>query len=250
MPNSFEEYHGIAVEDRAMGSREIKVFVRELVPYSGGSIGDTTRNETYSVKDETGATVSGNVSTTNNIVADYWGEATNRFHPPDIVKGEQVKVYKYADEDKWYWKSLGRDDNLRKGELIRHAASNDMSQNKQLTEDNTYFTEIDTKIAKRIRVHTSKSDGEAFGYDIVIDAKNNFIQITDDVGNRIELNSAETDIKLTNKEGTVVDLDKRNVLIGAPGNITIRAGQLIILTAEEVVIDAPMSRSGSIASVS
>jgi len=44
MPNSFEEYHGIAVEDRAMGSREIKVFVRELVPYSGGSIGDTTRN--------------------------------------------------------------------------------------------------------------------------------------------------------------------------------------------------------------
>ena len=249
MPSSFKEYHGICVEDRALGSREIKVFVRELVPYSAGSIKDTTRNETYSIKDENGAIISGQASTTNNIIADYLGEDTNRFFPPDVVKGEQVKVYQYADEDKWYWTSLGRDDNLRRGEIIRWAASNDMAQNKQLSESNTYFIEIDTKVAGRLRIHTSKSNGEPFGYDINIEAMQGFAQITDDVGNRIELNSVETDIKVVNKEGTMVDLNKQDIMMVAPQNILLRAGSTLVMTAPQIIRKGNVQSTGNIDSI-
>jgi len=250
MSNNFSVFHGIAVEDRAMASREIKVFIRELVPYGAGEIGDNTRNESYSVKTDTGDSISGNVSTTNCVVADYFGGETNRFHPPDIVRGEQVIVTKYADEDRYYWQSTGRDDNLRRGELIRFAASNDMAQSKQLNEANTYFIEMDTKLANRIRLHTSKSNGEAYGYDLIIDARNNFVQLTDDVGNKIEIHSDTTFITITNKDGATVNLDKEDIAIMAPSNITIRAGKLLTLTAAEIITNAPMSRSGSIGSIS
>ena len=123
MGNSFKEYIGIVVEDRKLESRQIKVFLREMTPFAAGKLGDNTRNETFNIKSDSGATESGSVSTTNNVTADYFGGDSNRAFPPDVVKGEQVKVCKYADEDKYYWTSMGRDDNRRKTELIRWAAS-------------------------------------------------------------------------------------------------------------------------------
>jgi len=235
MPNNFEVYIGIAVEDRQLKSRELKVFLRELTPYVSGPISDTTRNETYKVTDDKGGILTGNVNTTNNVSADYFGLNTNSSFPPDIVKGEQVLILKYADEDKYYWVPTGRDDNLRRGELIRWSASNDMaSGDKTLGETNTYFVEIDTKLAKRIRLHTSKSDGESYGYDLVLDATNKCIQLKDDAGNMIELLSESGEVNITSSNKSKISLGGGGATVLAPDTIVIRAGREIVFKAPKI----------------
>lgn len=243
--SQWSEYVGIVVEDRKLHSRSIKVFLRELLPYSAGELSDRTRKETYSIKDANGKTTSGNVSTSNNVTADYYGGDSNRAFPPDVVAGEQVRVLRFADEDKYYWQSMGRDDNLRKSELVRIAASNNPSGKGELKEDNTYFLELDTKLAKRIRIKTTTSSGEAFGYDFIIDGANSFIQLADNAGNRIELMSQENKIKLTNKLGTTVNLDGSDLSLMAPGNIMIRAGGKITLMGTSIDVNGAMNNNGN-----
>lgn len=245
MANNFSIYVGIAVEDKPLDSREIKVYIRELIPYSGGKLEDTTRTETYSIKNDQDATISGNVDTTNCIIADYFGVETNRAFPPDIVKGEQVLVFRYSDEDRYYWVCAGRDDNLRRGELHRIQISDDMHIVKELTEHNTYFLEMDTKVAKRIRIETSKSDGEDFEYRIIIDAKNDFVQITDDIGNRMEIFSKPKRVKLTNAVGATVDLLKEDIFILAPRDIHVKAGRFLFLS-DTIVHNSYRNMSGTI----
>lgn len=226
---NFDLFVGVSVEDKKLESRQLRVFLRELLPHAGGELKDNAQEETYNIKDDQGNQVSGSVKTSNHVVADYFGLETNRAFPPDIVKGEQVLVFKYEGEDKYYWVSFGRDDNLRRGELLRWQASDDMSEIKNLNEANTYFMELDTKVAKRARIHTSKSDGEAFIYDITIDSKNNTLIITDDINNTIVIKSDEERVTINNSRGSVVNLNKSDIEIFAPRNILIRAGNTLTL---------------------
>ena len=235
----FDVFFGIAVEDKALDSRKLRVFLRELTPFSGGALKNNARTETYNVKDEKGQDVSGNVKTTNNITADYFGMNSNSAFPPCVVAGEQVLVFKYEGEDKYYWISAGRDDNLRKTEIMRMAVSGDNSQNKTLSEDNTYFVELDSKVGKRIRMHTSKSNGEAFGYDLSIDATAGAITLGDDVGNKIIIDSNSNKLVLSNKEGSVIGLNGKDIIIMAAGNLVMRAGGTLF-------IDGPTIQGGDV----
>jgi hypothetical protein len=240
----FDVMIGIVVEDKPLDSRRVKVYLREFTPFAGGEIKDNTRTETYTVANEKGEAVSGNVKTSNTIVADYFGLATNSTFPPDVVKGEQVYVFKYGDEDKYYWMSAGRDDNLRKTEIVRWTASNSEASNKELSEDNTYFVEIDTKVGKRIRMHTSKSSGESFGYDIVIDAQAGFVKIADDSGNSIELESAKKRVSLRNPSGSVINLEDKNITLIAPDNIVLKAGKQLVINAPKIESHGPLTCNG------
>ena len=233
--NNYRIYNGIVAEDRALKSKHIKVYLRELNPFITGNISDNTKQERFTTDDVNGNKISGSVNTSNVIIADYFGFHTNRYHPPDVVKGEQVLVLQYADEDKYYWLSMGRDDNLRTTELVRVSVANDRkSGKKDLTEKNTYFVELDTKVMKRIRIITTKSDGEKFAYGFVIDAKNGFVQISDDDGNLISLESEARRIKLMNKDKSILNLDAENIFVLAPGNITIRADRELNISAKKI----------------
>ena len=233
-----KKYHGIVVEDRALNSREIKVYVRDLLPFSAGALEDSSKVETYSVNHPDGTALSGNVTTTNNIIAEYFGGSSNRSTLPDVVKGEQVNVYQYQDEDKYYWKEMGRDDNLRSKELVRLSAANKSSPNTDsLTEDNSYYAEIDTKVAQRIRICTSKSNGEPFKYTIVADAKNGFVQVADDQGNRFEIQSAAKTVTMVNREGGSVSIVDKNVMINAPDNIIMKAGKNVIINSPIIALN-------------
>lgn len=245
MPTNISWYLGISIEDKQLNSRELKVYLRELTPFASGKLADNTRTESFSVTNASGEKESGNVNTTNGITADYFGMFTNRTTPPDVVKGEHVLVIQYADEDKYYWIALGRDDNLRKTELVKLAASNDRAESKTLTDNNTYFVEIDTKLGKRIRIQTSKSDGEPFSYNLVLDAANSFIQLADDKGNRVEIISNEKQVKLANENGTTVDLKGNDISILAPGDITLRAGGTLNLVAGTTNMNTAIENTGT-----
>lgn len=237
--NQWASYIGICVEDKEFTSRVLKVHLRELLPFVEGEVEDDDSVEAYSyIDDESGNVVDGEITVSNHITAEWFGMSSNRVFPPDVVLGEQVLVMKYSDEDIYYWVSLGRDDNMRRLEILRHAVSDSVEYDRLLDDDNTYYVEMDTKFTKRIRIVTSKSDGEDYRYEIIIDAKNNFLALHDDAGNEIIIESDIPRIKLKNANGTIVDLNGEDIIMIAPRDVVISADRQIVMSARNVTIDA------------
>ena len=238
--NNFNVYIGIVVEDRTDTSRVLKVYCPELLPYYSGEIKDTTTTETFNIRDELNEIdASSDVKTTNAFTAEWFGD-TNRVFPPNMVKGEQVLLLRYQDNDIYYWLPIGRDDILRRFETHRVAIANIATEGVKLLDDgNTYFIELDTRNKKRVRICTSKSDGESFRYQIMIDADNDLITIEDDAGNDIVLRSNIPQIVMTNNKGTTVDLNAVDILLSAPNNVTINAGNKINVTSKSTTTISP-----------
>lgn len=235
--NNFSVFLGVCVEDRQLKSRLLKCQSIELTPMMLGDLGDHTDFETFKFEDVlSNSEVSGRVKASNVVVADWFGLTSNRTYPPDIVKGEQVLLFRYMDTDKFYWISMGREDNLRRGELLRFAVSDDMSVVKKLNDDNSYFIELDTKVTKRIRIVTSKSDGESYRYNLIFDAIKNTVELGDDDGNKFEIFSNEPRVRMVNKSGTLVDLNKENLILLAPDEMLLRSANKLTLTSNEVMI--------------
>lgn len=236
---NFNIFVGIAVEDKVLNSRILKVYVKELNPFMDGKLEDLSSEETFVIEDDIlDSSVKGTVTTTNHKTCEYFSLDTNRVFPPDIVKGEQVLIFQYQDNDLYYWVSMGRDDRLRKGELMRIAVSDDMSTDKTLDDLNTYFLELDTKIHKRIRIVTNKSDGEDFKYEFVIDAKNNFMSMTDDKNNQVIIESDIPRVKLQNNNGTLLDLNKDDAFVVCPRDLLLKAKRQVVLEATNVTFQA------------
>ena len=232
-------YMGIVVQDKVHNSRLVKVYLKDLLPFLDGEVGDHDGLESMSyVDDMTDEKVTEEVATSNHITAEWFSMDTNRVFPPDVRRGEQVMVIKYSDEDLYYWMSSGRDDRLRRLELHRIAVSDDTTVDKELDDENTYFIEMDTLFTKRIRIVTNQSDDEDYKYEIVIDAKNNFLSMSDDTGNEVIIESDIPRVKLHNNKGTLLDLNNDDAIMMAPRDVVIKAKRQVAIKATNITYDA------------
>src|SRR5574344_594950 len=226
--NQLSEYIGIVVEDKARDSKEIKVYVKELLPFYSGKI---------EAKEQVGNANGRSVKNTNYVKAIYFSDDTNRYMPPDVKKGEQVKVFCYADADTFYWKSIGRDDKLRRHEQINTLVANS-DEPQDVNDDNAFGLTMDTHEDKKIvKLFTSKSSGEKFKYTITLDAKANFIHICDDDDNEIRIDSEIPRILMKNKKGALVDIAEENVIVCAPQDLTLKAGRQTLIDTPIITMD-------------
>lgn len=211
---------GRVVEDLPVGSKEAKLFPIEMVPSYDGELKPVT-----ATLEDAGVDSEGNRYTTTANIATYitakWlSLSTNRMTCPNLVVNEQVKIWQYGDSDKYYWTSMGRDDDLRRLETIILAISDlPEKSNEELDENNTYFLEVSSH-AKRITLSTSKRNGEYCRYKFQFDLGAGNVTLEDDIGNFGFLDSANTKIKIQNARKTSVELDKNDINIYAPGNMT------------------------------
>ena len=224
--NKFSLYFGIAVEDKLPNAETLHICILELNPFVEGEIKQET--ETVQVGDDTSG-IRENATLSNSIEADYFSILTNRRYAPDVKKGEQVFVFRYADSRKYYWFPIGRDDYLRRTERYTIGVSNNQTTPNGLSDNNSYTLELDTKYNKHIFIKTSKTDGEKFQYLIKIDAKQNTVHICDDNDNQILLDSNVPRIFLSNSEGAFIDIVKKNVMIAALEDVIIKAGRQFVL---------------------
>lgn len=223
--NNFSLYFGIVLEDKLPNADTIQVELTELTPF----VDDNVEAKSDMVKVGDSKTESyENIEVTNSIEAEYFSLITNRRYPPDVKKGEQVLIFRYADSKKYYWYPIGRDDRLRKLERYTISVSNNVSTPDGLSDGNCYTIDLDTLYNKHILLRTSKSAGEPFQYVIDIDAAKSTIHICDDANNQILLDSNVPRILLSNSEGAFVDVAKRNVVITALDDIILKAGRQII----------------------
>lgn len=234
MDNDWKLYVGIVAEDKEYNSKELKVYVQEILPFMT-NIGDYTEQQNVKLTDILqDKELEKTVKNTNIIITEYFDLFTNRQGPPDMRKGEQVFIMRYADTDKYYWYPMGRDDNLRRLERFRLAVSDNKEIQKELNDDNTYFIEMDTLHGKHILLSTSKSDGEKYRYFIRVDSITNSVKIFDDSGNEIILESDVPRIRAKNRDGTFIDLFKKDFIGAAPRDMVLKADRQMLINAESL----------------
>jgi len=236
--SALHSWVGYAAADKAANSISLEVMIPEMTPSVTGTLTNTTSSQAVQLQDINGNTVNSSVTTGNTVTADYMGGSSNRKYPPDVVKGEQVKVTKFANADKYYWESMGRDDTKRMNETYRVDAANRSSFSAPLDDSNTYSMEIDTKRAKHIRLKTSNGTGESFTYQLILDGANSQAQLTDDQGNSVLINSSSQQIIIRNNKQAFIMLNGEDIIVGAPRDITFKAGRQMLIDSPLITVNA------------
>lgn len=238
---------GVVAANKELNSTIIEASPIEDFSMIDGEITDNVENIEVDGKDNMGGSYSSKVSATNTVQATWLpiGES-NRITPPDVRRGAMIMLYKMGDEDKYYWTTLKQDNDLRRLETVVWAFSANPKENTASSSDSTYFLEISTHL-KRITLHTSKANGEPFGYDVQINTGDGKIVITDDVSNYVVLDSKERIIEMKNADNSFVSINKMDVIINATENIIMKAGKSI---SQEAGTTIESSASNSISSKS
>lgn len=209
---------GIVVETKPDGTDYILVSpIEELNIQAPGSIKEYTKDYKGDKKELESTNFKTEHEAKNYIRAKWlpFGHS-NRISAPDVVVNETVILFKFGDVDEFYWTTIFREPILRRLETVMYGFSNvkDGIATKAFDKTTSYWAQFSTK-EKHIHIHTAKNDGEPFEYDVFIDTKTGFINMRDDVGNFIELNSKNNAItfralEVINLDAPVINLRSSN----------------------------------------
>ena len=173
-----------------------KVDIIEVLPVEelfmeSGAITSSSRKAESNLPSARGVASSSKVSGGATITAKWTPlGASNRETAPDVVANEHVMIFTYADTSDYYWTTAFREPSLRRLERVRYVFSNQPEGIVEYGPDTSYWVEISTK-DQNVRLHTSINNGEAAGYDIVLNTKDGIFKIVDTLDNSIELNSVD-----------------------------------------------------------
>lgn len=211
-------YGSVAI-DKAEGANAIEVFLKDKMYGTDGEISEMKNMNITSTNSE-GIVKTENIDTRKTIPA-RWAAINqpNRTTSPDVRKNETVLVYRYGNNDDYYWDKVFTEYDKRGKEHVSFAFKN-TDDLIDINLDNSYSITFSTK-HKYIHLHTSINDGEKVGYDITIDTANSILSTIDTRGNYQTLKSLEDDHTIfTNKK---INLLTQDVLINASKSITINS---------------------------
>lgn len=180
---------GVVAESKTPGNDVIKVWPAETFPMESGKLGKSSREFKSELPDITGVKKKAKISGGAFLNATWLSDGgSNRDTSPDVCAGETVKIWRYADTEKYYWSTLMREPELRRQEHVRYTYSNQPSGTTPADTDSSYFIEVST-LEKHIRIRTASNDGEPCRYDIKISTAKGSIEISDDLDNKVFLDS-------------------------------------------------------------
>lgn len=236
------EYIGISNTTITKGlTYDIEVVIPEFTPLAEGEPGKYTIEQTTLEDPINKTTKTTKVKTVRTVVCTYMGSGNVNGIVPCVHKGERVRVLNYAGTEQYYWLAYGKDPGLRLRERARwfvmdQPKSVENGDYKKVEDENTYFVELNTnKGAKEFHVHTSINDGETYTYDIRIIPEKCILEITDnagsngpDKGNVIRLRSKDKWWHIRNTDESVIDINKKNIIIRCQDTISMIAGKNIV----------------------
>lgn len=208
----------------------------EKLPFMDGEMVDKVDAVEFEGVDDMGKAHAGTSFVSNNIEAE-WLPETNRRTPPDVQRGERILLYQYANNDKYYWRCMGMDDNLRRLEtvILGINANPGMGQD-GVDPKNMYFIEVSSH-SKTITLSTSQMNGEVCTYDFQFDMAKGQAVLQDNIGNYFQMKSIERFIELKNALGTFVQLNKQDIFAFAPRNISAKATNNVDVKAKKITLD-------------
>lgn len=113
-----------------------------------------------------------------------------RLTSPDVVLGEVVWVYRYADTDKYYWVTIHKDSTIRKLEHVVYGWCDTADDLTEAKLEDMYTLTASTR-DQYIELVTSKKNKEPVLYTVRLDTKEGVLTVKDDVDNTIVLRSTD-----------------------------------------------------------
>ncbi len=192
---------GIVAVTKDKGSDAIKVTPIEVLTLGNKKLSEEKNNYKVEMPDAKGIKRSSEIESESMLIAKWipFGHS-NRLTPPDVVAGETVILFRFADTEEYYWTTIFREPKLRRLETVNYGYCNIPQGLEPFDKQTSYWFEVSTD-QKYIKLHTSKNDGEPYEYDITLDTEKGNLLIDDNAGNSIELNSEQNKLSiLTNTD--------------------------------------------------
>jgi hypothetical protein len=232
---------GIVAANKPQSTDLIEVSPVEEQPFLHGEITDHLVSDTITGQDSSGAAFTAKVKSSVSIQAKWLRCADNRLTSPNVRRGEMVMIYQFGNADTFYWTTLLTDMKLRRLETVIYGWSASPKEDDPADPDHMYFLEVSTH-TKKITLHTSKSNGEPFSYDIQLNTGEGSLLVQDDIGNTVSIDSKAHRVQMTNTDGSHYDMHKGDLTITTPNtitlqskNITIHADQGIRVTGDKAI---------------
>lgn len=228
---------GIVTETKVRGTDKIKVTPIERLSMSNGLLNDQQVDKDVKVSDARGIKKSDKASSDIYVVAKWIpGSEANRQSSPDVVAGETVLIYKYADTQDYHWCTVFREPSIRRLETVLYGFCNLPSGTKSFDKDSSYWLEWSTH-DKYVHLHTAKNDGEPFAYDVKIDTGNGILSIDDNGGDRIELDSKAGKLTITTNQK--VEVNTQTAVVNAGVNVDVNTPTVNVNADSVVNITTP-----------
>lgn len=177
---------GTVASNLITGNNPIKVKIHELAGYDDGPVED--KKVGGNVKSSDGKVFAVKLESSGTVDAVWMNNNSNRVTAPNVRIGEKVEIWRYGDVDKYYWKTMGSELDLRRLEHVKFVFVNTQGGDAKISDDNSYSITIST-LNKMLSIHTSMSDGELTTYDFAIDTKEGKVSLADGKGNSALLES-------------------------------------------------------------
>ena len=225
---------GEAAENLTPNDPTLEVWPKEILPSMDGDItpdqvvietkGSDVNGEEYSASAKIGTTIKAE-----------WLGGGNSIVPPNVRRGERLRLWQSGDSDKFYWTTMGRDQNLRRLETIIIVVSANPSNKDQEepTPRNSYYLEISTH-KKLITFSTSMLNGEKASFKIQINTGDGKIAVEDEKGNSFEFDSVNTYFRFLNKDDSKFEIIKEIINVFTKDSINYET-QFFNLIAEKEI---------------
>lgn len=219
----------VVAEHKPDGSPICQFMPYELFPLYDGELKSEVKPIIHKGVDKMGRSYQIGIKFDNCLKAEWLNfGGTHRATAPDLRRGERVMLMQFADEDKYWWVTLGKDDGYRRLETILWLFSDTIKKpTKKLTKLNSYWVEMSTK-NKLITLKTVKENGEPYEYTFEFNTASGQVTLMDDIGTKITLVSGKDQIRMENKTGSFIDLKGGELSINATKSIDIKTPKLTI----------------------
>lgn len=220
---------GVAAEDNDTGRWGIRVSPLEQLNFMDGEINADVVTIDSSGIDAGGQTYADQVDTANSFMATWIGIGeSNRRTAPNVVVGEQLILFTYADTGEYFWTPRNQSRALRRLETAVFAFSASPAAGaKELNDDNSYIVEISAH-QKRLTLSTSKANGEVAAYTFQLNGGEGLAILSDDMNNEIAIHSTGNRISLINADNTEFHLDGPNLKFKLAGIVEAEASGAVL----------------------
>jgi len=234
---------GIVKTDKLRSSDIINVIPIEELPLLHGDLINNKTVTMESNKPNKDGVVNNESLESDNYIQASWlpYSNSNRLTSPDVIKGETVILFRYQDTDEYYWTTIFREPSIRRLETVIYAYGDLKDGNVPLDKNTTYYMAVSTH-DKYVKVHTSKSDGEPFEYDIMLDTANGTLNVNDNIGNNISLDSRTSTAAITTNLEVI--LNSAKVTINASSEIKMNTP--IVRISNDVIIGGSTHTDGDV----
>ena len=229
---------GIVVKDKPKFSDEVEVYIPEQMPYVSGKIADAKIEHKRTMVDSKGSEKTYEAEAVYTITASWLPDGNdNQITAPDVYKNETVKVFRFGDSDKFFWKTSFREPKLRKQETVATMYSNQKDPKEEFDKNSSYWTQVDTR-DKKWQLHTSRNDGEKCEYDAEIDTKEGLVTIKDDLGNKFNIDSGAAKITFLNSSNNSFVMEQGNTTSTTPDALSMTSTSTSMQSSDATQIAA------------